>query len=110
MLEPVRDDLELQLADRAEQQQRAGDRPEHLDRAFLAELRAGPAFSCLVRSGSATSTLRNISGAKNGSPVNCSVSPSVKRVAELQHAVVRDADDVAGEGLVEQLAALRQER
>ena len=52
------------------------DRAEHLDRAFLAELRQA-ARSCLVRSGSATSTERNISGAKNGRPVNCSASPSV---------------------------------
>ena len=36
VLEPVRDDLELQLADRAEQQHRARHRPEHLDRAFFA--------------------------------------------------------------------------
>ena len=36
-----------------------------------------PARSCLVRSGSATSTERNSSGAKNGRPVNCSASPSV---------------------------------
>ena len=38
---------------------------------------SSPAFNCLVLSGSATSTERNISGAKNGSPVNCSGSPSV---------------------------------
>ena len=39
VLEPVGDDLELQLADGAEQQHRPGDRAKHLDRAFLAELR-----------------------------------------------------------------------
>ncbi|MDT4841949.1 hypothetical protein FQZ97_758270 [compost metagenome] len=32
-----------------------------------------------------------------------------ERVAELQHTVVRDADDVAGKSLVQQLAPLRQE-
>ena len=37
-LEPMRDHLELQLADRAEQQQRRRHRPEHLDRALFAQL------------------------------------------------------------------------
>src|SRR6185437_941338 len=36
-----------------------------------------PVRSCLLRIGSATSTVTKISGAKNGSPVNCSLSPSV---------------------------------
>ena len=34
VLQPVRHHLELQLADRAEQQHRAGDRTEYLDRAW----------------------------------------------------------------------------
>mmetsp|Transcript_26231 Transcript_26231/g.62013 ORF Transcript_26231/g.62013 Transcript_26231/m.62013 type:complete len:249 (-) Transcript_26231:1361-2107(-) len=36
-----------------------------------------PSRSCLVLSGSATSTERNISGAKKGRPVYCRASPSV---------------------------------
>jgi len=38
VLEPVCDDFELKLPDRAEQKHRAGDRAKDLDRAFLAQL------------------------------------------------------------------------
>ena len=37
-----------------------------------------PVRNCLLRIGSAASTIRKISGAKNGRPVNCKDSPSVK--------------------------------
>ena len=43
-------------------------------------------------------------------PVNVSFSPSVKRVADVDRAVVVQADDVAGVGLVGVLAVGRQER
>jgi hypothetical protein len=39
-------------------------------------------------------------------PVNCSASPSLKRVADPQVAVVRQADDVAGIGFLGELAVL----
>ena len=68
-----------------------------------------PVRSCLVRSGSATSTVRNISGAKNGSPVNCSASPSVSVSPSCSTPWLGMPMMSPAIGLVEQLAALRQE-
>ena len=108
MLEPVGDDLELQLADGAEQQHRPGDRAKHLDRAFLAELRqAGAQLLRAQRVG-------DLDGAEHlrreerqsGELQRFALA---QRVAELQHAVVRNADDVAGVSLVEQLTSLGEE-
>ena len=108
VLEPVRDHLELQLADRAEQQHRAGDRAEHLDRALLAELRqAGLQLLGAQRVGDFDAA-EHLGREERQAGVLQRLAFG-ERVAELQHAVVGDADDVAGEGLVEQLAALRQE-
>jgi hypothetical protein len=107
-LQPVLHHLELQLAHGAQQQHLpATGRNTWMAPSSPSWVR--PARSCLLRSGSATSTLRMISGAKKGRPVNCSASPFGQGVAQLQHAVVGNANDVAGKGLVQQLAPLAQE-
>ena len=105
VLEPVRDDLELQLPDRAQQQHDAGDRAEHLDRAFLAELRQ-PGAQLLGAQRVGDLDAAEHLGREERQPGELQRLAFGQRVAELQHAVVRDADDVAGEGLVEQLAPL----
>ena len=84
------------------------DRAEHLDRAFLAELRqAGAQLLGAQRVGDLDRAEHL--GREERQPGELQRLAFGERVAELQHAVVGDADDVAGVGLVEQLAALRQE-
>ena len=106
VLEPVRDDFELQLADRADSRSRARAgrktwiapsspscvRPAQL----LGAQRVGDldALEDLGREERQSGELERLSFGQ--------------RVAELQHAVVGHADHVAGVSLVEQLAALRQ--
>ena len=62
---PVRDDFRTAAGRPRRAAHRARGGPEDLDRAFLAELRQ-PGLRAASSSGSATSTERNISGAKNG--------------------------------------------
>ncbi len=53
-----------------------------------------------MRSGSLSTARRNISGAKFGTPVKVRSSPSLKRVADIDGAVIVQTDDVAGVGLL----------
>mmetsp|Transcript_26231 Transcript_26231/g.62007 ORF Transcript_26231/g.62007 Transcript_26231/m.62007 type:complete len:1071 (-) Transcript_26231:600-3812(-) len=108
VLQPVGHHLELQLAHRAQQQHAAGLGAEDLDRALLAEL---------------AQTLAQLLGLERVGHLHRAEHFRRKEgqagvlqglalgdgVAELQHAVVGDADDVAGEGLVQQLALLAHE-
>ena len=94
--EAVRDDLELQRADGAQQQRVARRRLEHLDRAFLAQLLQ--ALGELLR-------LERIARARDAEELGREVRDALEgerlafgqRVADLQLAVVVDADDVAGD-------------
>ena len=109
MLQTVRGHVELQTADRTEQHHRVAQWTEYLDRAFLAELhQAGAQLLGLER----IDDLDDVEDFRReerqaGELKVCAVG---QRVAELDAAMRRDADDVAGVGFVEQLAALRQER
>ena len=88
---------------------RAGHRAEDLDRALLAQLReAGLELLGPQRVGHLDAAEHL--GREEGQAGELQRFALGQRVAELQHAVVGDADDVAGEGLVEQFAALAQER
>jgi hypothetical protein len=108
VLEPVRHHFELQLADGAQQQHAAGDRAEHLDGALLAQLgQAGAQLLGAQRVGHFDAA-EHLGREERQAGVLQRLAFG-DGVAELQHAVVGDADDVAGKGLVEQLAALRQE-
>ena len=53
-----------------------------------------------MRSGSLSTARRNISGAKLGTPVKVRFSPSLKRVADIDGAVIVQADDIARVGLL----------
>jgi hypothetical protein len=91
MLQPVRHHLKLQLADRPAGAATAIG-PEHLNRAFFAQLRQPGAQ--LAAADRPTSTARNISGAKRNRPVNCALRlRSACRPAAARRGW--DADDVA---------------
>jgi hypothetical protein len=108
VLQAVGHHLELQLADRAQQQHAAHHRAEDLDRAFLAQLgQAGAQLLGLERVGHfhRAEQLRREEG-QAGELQGLALGQGV---AQLQHAVVGDADDVAGIGLVQQLALLAHE-
>ena len=108
MLQPVRYHLKLQLPHSTKQQQRARNRPEHLNRAFFAQL--GQAGAQLLGS-------QRISYLYGAEHFGCKKRQAGKlqcfafgqRVTQLQHAVVGNADDVACKSGVEQFAPLAHE-
>ena len=107
MLQPVRHHLELQLAHRAQQQHAAGHRAKDLDRAFFAQLReAGAQLLAAQRVGHLDAAEHL--GREERQTGELQRLAFGDGVAQLQHAVVGNADDVAGKGLVEQLAALAE--
>jgi uncharacterized protein len=105
MPQPVGDDVELQAAGRSEQQRAARMRPEHLDGAFFTELgepRAQLFAAQGIRDLHALEEFRR----EERQTGELQVFAFGKRVAQLQHAVVGDADDIAGIGFLQQVAAL----
>ena len=104
-LQPVGHHLELQLADGAQQQRSAQMRPEDLNGTFLAQLgEAGTQLLALHR----VSQLDDLEelGRKEGQPGELQLLAFGQRVAQLQHAMVGQTDDVARPGVFHQLAAL----
>ncbi|EWS64606.1 hypothetical protein Y695_02148 [Hydrogenophaga sp. T4] len=103
----MRHHFELQLPHGAEQQHAARHRAEHLDCAFFTQLgQAGAQLLAAQRIGHfhAADDFRR----EEGQTGELQALTLRQGVAQLQHAVVRDADDVAGKRLVQQLAPLRQ--
>ena len=108
VFQPVRDHFKLELSHGAQQQHRTRHRAEHLDRAFFTQLgQAGAQLFAAQRVGHfhAADDFR----CEERQAGELQVFAFGQRVAELQHAVVGNADDVACKGLVQQLAPLRQE-
>jgi hypothetical protein len=66
-------------------------------------------FSFFAFIASVRRTRRTISGAKLGTPTKVEILALGQRIADPQRAVVRNADDVAGEGLVGHRAVLGEE-
>ena len=93
---------------RTEQKNGAAQRPEDLDRALLAQLgQAGAQLLGLQRVGNLDRAEHL--GREEGQAGELQAFTFGEGVAQLQHAVVGNADDVAGVGFVEQFALLAQE-
>ena len=104
----MRHHFKLQLTHRAQQQHGAGNRPEDLNRAFFTQLcQAGAQLLAAQRVGHFNGAEHL--GCKKRQAGELQRFAFGQRVAQLQHAVVGYADDVAGKGSVEQLAALAHE-
>src|SRR5690606_35307747 len=110
VLQPVEQDIELELTDRADDRRDAGCRVlvEHLHRALFREL-AKPRVQVLaahrVRYGDACEVL----GAEARDAAERDVAGGRERVADAQVAAVVDTDDVAGPRLLDGHTLLRQE-
>ena len=107
-LEPVLDDFELQLADRAHQQRVVEHRLEHLHRAFLAEL--AQAFLQLLGA-QRVAQLRAAEqfGREIRNAFEAEILAFGQRIANLQVAVIVHAENVAGDGIFHQRAFVGHE-
>jgi hypothetical protein len=107
-LQALGDDLELQSADRAEQQRAAGEVFEDLDGAFFAEFLQAflqlLALQRIAQAGDAEEFGREVGDALEGQRFAFG-----QAVADVQVAVVVDADDVAGDGVFHQHAFVGHE-
>ena len=106
--EPLLEHVELQRADDADDRRRAVERQEHLDHALLGHLLQRLAellgLHGVLDADAAQDFRREARHAAEGQGLALG-----QRVADAQRAVIGDADDVAGEGLVGDGAVLGEE-
>ena len=108
VLQPVHHDVELQRADRSQQQRTTAVPLEDLDRALLAQLLQSQLQLLRAHRIGELDALEHL-GREERQSGELQVLALGERIAELQRAPVRDADDVARPRHVEHVAPLRQE-
>ena len=107
-LEALLEDVELQGADDADDGGRAVLRQEELDDALLGHLLQGLAQLLRLHGVGELDAAQDL-GREGRDAVEGEVLALRQRVADAERAVVRDADDVAREGLVRDRPVLREE-